>query len=222
MPSSRGGVTFSQNGEDIIIREIFKTLNIKTPSYLDIGAHDPFYLSNTAIFYKTGSHGVNIEPNPILLKRIAKYRKGDINLQIGIGEANSSSKFYVLSDPTLGTFSKQEADSFFQSSGVKIIKEISVEVMTIKSVIEKYCGGVFPDFLSLDAEGIDAVILNGLRELSSLPKVVCTEINDRTNEAIATVKQAREILEPLGYTLVMKTIVNAIFLRKDLWTAAMN
>jgi len=179
-------------------------------------------LSNTAIFYKTGSHGVNIEPNPILLKRIAKYRKGDINLQIGIGEANSSSKFYVLSDPTLGTFSKQEADSFFQSSGVKIIKEISVEVMTIKSVIEKYCGGVFPDFLSLDAEGIDAVILNGLRELSSLPKVVCTEINDRTNEAIATVKQAREILEPLGYTLVMKTIVNAIFLRKDLWTAAMN
>ena len=219
---SKGGVTFSQNGEDLIIRQIFNSLNIKTPSYLDIGAHDPFYLSNTAIFYQNGSQGVNIEPNPILCKKISKYRKGDMNLSIGVGASNEPLTFYVLPYPTNSTFSKQEADFFCEQWKLKIVKEISVEVRTLKFIIENYCGGVFPDFLSLDAEGLDIVILSELKELSSLPKVICTELNDSTLETIGTVKQGREILEPLGYTLVMKTHDNAIFVLKDLWQAAMN
>ena len=124
--------------------------------------------------------------------------------------------------PTNSTFSKQEADFFCEQWKLKIVKEISVEVRTLKFIIENYCGGVFPDFLSLDAEGLDIVILSELKELSSLPKVICTELNDSTLETIGTVKQGREILEPLGYTLVMKTHDNAIFVLKDLWQAAMN
>ena len=189
---------------------------------MDVGAHDPFYLSNTAIFYKNGSHGVNIEPNPVLCKKIAKYRKRDINLQIGIGKSNEPLTFYVASYPTVSTFSKEEAEFACKQWGVKIVKELPVEVRTLKFVVEKYCDGVFPDFLSLDTEGLDTMILSELKELSSLPKVICTELNDSTSETIGTVKQGREILEPLGYTLVMKTGVNAIFVLKDLWTAAMS
>ena len=217
-----GVISYSQNGEDIIVREIFNVLKIKTPSYIDIGAHDPFNLSNTALFYKNGSHGVNIEANPILCKRIAKYRKRDINLSIGIGASNEPLTFYVASYPTVSTFSKEEAEFACKKWGVKIVKKIPVEVRTLKFVIEKYCGGIFPDFLSLDTEGLDTVILKSLKELSSLPKVICTELNDSTSETIGTITQGREILEPLGYTLVMKTPVNAIFVLKDLWAAAMS
>ena len=189
---------------------------------MDVGAHDPFYLSNTALFHQNGSHGINIEPNPILCKRFVKYRKEDISLQIGIGASNEPLTFYVLTYPTLSTFSKEEAEVCCKSPGVKIIKEISVEVRTLKFVIENYCHGIFPDFLSLDTEGLDTIILNELKELSSLPKVICTELQDSSCYAVASVAQGREILEPLGYTLVMKTGVNAIFVLKDLWTAAMS
>jgi len=211
----------------MIVKNIFHSLGIEKPSYIDVGAHDPFFLSNTAIFYKNGSNGVNIEPNPILFKRIAKHRKRDINLQIGIGASNEPLTFYVTDLSWSGTFSEKEVQalqSVPKAYRQKVIKKIPVEVRTLKFVIEKYCGGVFPDFLSLDTEGLDTTILNELHELSSLPKVICTELNDTStsSESIGTVKQGREILEPLGYTLVMKTIVNAIFVRKDLWTAAMN
>lgn len=139
-----------------------------------------------------------------------------------MGASNEPLTFYVASYPTVSTFSKEEADFACKEWGVKIVKEIPVEVRTLKFIIENYCGGVFPDFLSVDTEGLDAVILNGLKELSSLPKVICTELNDSSSSAIGSVKQGREILEPLGYTLVMKTYVNAIFVLKDLWQAAMN
>ena len=43
--------TFSQSGEDVIINFIFNNLlKIKKPTYLDVGAHHPFFLSNTAFF----------------------------------------------------------------------------------------------------------------------------------------------------------------------------
>ena len=35
--------SYSQFGEDIIVKFIFDALNIKKPSYIDIGAHDPFF-----------------------------------------------------------------------------------------------------------------------------------------------------------------------------------
>ena len=42
--------SYSQCGEDLIVKFIFDILNIKNPSYIDIGAHHPNYISNTALF----------------------------------------------------------------------------------------------------------------------------------------------------------------------------
>jgi hypothetical protein len=56
--------SFSQSGEDLIIDFIFNALGISRPSYIDIGAHHPYYLNNTAIFYLRGARGINIEPDP--------------------------------------------------------------------------------------------------------------------------------------------------------------
>ena len=58
--------SYSQSGEDLIIRFIFESLKILKPNYLDIGAFKPFELSNTALFYENGCTGVLVEPNPDL------------------------------------------------------------------------------------------------------------------------------------------------------------
>ena len=42
--------SYSQCGEDLIVEFILNGLKIKHPTYMDIGAHHPFYLSNTALF----------------------------------------------------------------------------------------------------------------------------------------------------------------------------
>jgi hypothetical protein len=91
--------SYSQSGEDLIISFIFDTLRIKKPSYIDIGAHHPYFISNTALLYENGSRGINIEPDPVLFKKINKVRKKDINLNFGIGEKESVMDFYIMHPP---------------------------------------------------------------------------------------------------------------------------
>ena len=59
-----------------------------------------------------------------------------------------------------------------------IAEVIQVRVELLKDIINEYCGGVFPDFMSLDTEGLDEMILGSLKDCPSLPKVICTETWD--------------------------------------------
>ena len=113
-------ISFSQSGEDLLIKFIFDSLGIKNPSYLDIGAHHPFKLSNTALFYMNGSRGINIEPDPDLFAEFIKFRRKDINLNVGITEHEGHMDFYIISVPTLNTFSAETARTY-QYEGTEIM-----------------------------------------------------------------------------------------------------
>ncbi|MBQ7560251.1 MAG: FkbM family methyltransferase [Synergistaceae bacterium] len=210
--------SYSQKGEDCIILSIFDCLDIEKPSYIDIGANHPYSLSNTALLYERGSRGINIEPNPILSREIEYVRKEDINITAGIGENDSIMPFYVMSNYTLSTFSKQEAEARVNKD-CKIKEIINVSVKTLKSIINEYCGGVFPDFMSLDTEGLDEIILRSLKDCPSLPKVICTETWEyglRENH----IPEICAILEPLGYMLLLDNKLNSFFVMRDLWEKA--
>jgi len=72
---------YSQCGEDIIVGHLFGILKINNPSYVDIGCHHPYHLSNTAHFYESGFRGVCIEPDPALFTEIKKVRSQDTCLR---------------------------------------------------------------------------------------------------------------------------------------------
>ena len=214
-------LSYSQRYEDCIVRGMFECLGISKPSYIDIGANGPLLLSNTAIFYEQGCRGVNIEPNPALIKNISLIRKEDINLMIGIGSSDEVLSFYEMNDRFLSTFSEEEAKTLCEKHICKIVNVIPVQVKTLKTVVNEYCGGVFPDFMSLDTEGLDEMILSTLKDCSSLPKIICTETWEyglKTHH----IPEICAILEPLGYMLFLDNHLNSIFVLKDLWEAAIN
>src|SRR6056297_1825951 len=70
--------SFSQSGEDMILNNLFA--NIKKGVYIDLGANDPYFQSNTQYFYELGWKGINIDANPDSIKRLKKIRKRDINI----------------------------------------------------------------------------------------------------------------------------------------------
>lgn len=210
--------TFSQTGEDCIISFIFDALNIHKPSYADIGAFNPFLFSNTAKFYYSGSHGINIEPNPDNFKLFQRYRKRDINLNIGIAKTTGSLKYYMMDVPTLNTFSEKDATSFVEKWGHKIIKVIDIPVDTIDNVIKKYSQGIYPDFISIDAEGFEMDIVERMFFLESKPKVICIETIEYTTTGIANTEvEATDFLLKNGYMLFATTYINSIFVLKELW-----
>jgi FkbM family methyltransferase len=152
-------ISYSQYGEDLIIKSIFDALKIKKPSYLDIGASDPVSLSNTYLFYTLGCKGVLVEPDPALFFRLKIKRRRDTCLNIGIGTSNSKADFYIMSSKVLNTFSKEEAIRYQEYGTYKIEKTIKVQIKTVNDVIEENFDK-YPNFVSLDVEGLELAILN--------------------------------------------------------------
>lgn len=213
----KGNISFSQCGEDLLVQYIFKLRDIQKPTYLDIGANHPYFISNTALLYKNGSRGINIEANPKLIDNFNYHRRGDINLNIGIGSKNGELDFFIMEDNTLSTFSKSECDYMIKKG--KKLKEIKkIFLTTIQDVIEQYSNGMFPDFLSLDVEGLDFEIIKSINFEKSHPKVICIEAAEyspigagaRRNELI-------DYLNTMGYFEYANTNLNAIMIKRDFW-----
>lgn len=211
-------ISYSQSGEDLIINFIFNALRIKEPSYIDIGAHHPFWLSNTAYFYKKGCRGINIEPNPQLIRNFYKHRAKDINLNIGISDKDENLDFYIISTPTMSTFSFEEAKRLEQETSFRIVEKKEIPVRKIQTILDEYHQGIFPDFLSLDVEGLEFEILNSIDFENNFPKVICLETitysekNDERKEI-----NLIDLLITNGYFIYGDTYINTIFVKESIW-----
>ena len=210
--------SYAQTGEDLIIDSALKMSGIVTPSYLDIGTYHPIYSNNTYLFYRRGSRGVCIEPNPEMFRIIKKKRKNDLCLNVGISSTtNDSANYYVMTSKFLNTFNKEGADEAVANDKLKtrqkIEQVIKIPLVTVNSILEKYLpNGV--DILSVDAEGYDISILTSLDFNRFHPKVICVET--LRYDADGTLQKNSEINEFLtgqGYSLYADTCVNSIFLK---------
>jgi len=210
--------SYSQCGEDLIVNYIFTVLNISKPSFVDIGAHHPYYLSNSALFYELGSEGINIEPDPILFKNFMLYRKRDINLNIGISDKEGLADFYIINVPTLNTFSKEEAERYKGEGNFFIQNVLKIKTNSLSNIIREHAGGVFPQFLNIDAEGVDELIINSIDFSNNYPLVICIETISFSTSGRG-IKNTNLIskIENFGYLKYADTNINTIFVRKDLW-----
>jgi len=209
--------SYSQCGEDLIIKYVFNLRKVYNPSYLDIGANNPFHLSNTALFYNAKNIGVNIEANPNLINAFKTQRPTDINLNIGIGLSKEELDFYVMEDHTLSSFSRAEADSMV-AYGHILSKIIKVQLIPIEDIFLKYFPNEAPDLLSIDVEGLDLEILKSIDYKKYSPKIICVEAAEYS--PIGAGKRRNELIDFLvsqGYYEYANTNLNAIMILKDFW-----
>lgn len=213
-------ISYSQSAEDILIDAIFGALNIHKPSYIDIGAHAPVYLSNTYLFYRKGCKGVCIEPNPYLYKNILKNRKRDICLNMGVGiSLSTEAPFYILSSSTLSTFSKADAERMVSYGTENIEKVITVPLISFDEVVKKYLQSC-PNLISLDVEGLDLAILKTIDFSIYRPEVFCVETLTYTEDNFEEkITPTIEFMLSQGYLIYADTYVNTIFVDKAAWTA---
>ncbi|SMB23860.1 Methyltransferase FkbM family [Sterolibacterium denitrificans] len=214
---TEGRRAYSQCGEDLIVRNIFDALKIPAPSYLDIGAHHPYRLSNTYLFYSTGSHGVNIEPDPELYEHFHKARPRDTNLNIGIGERSDMLRFFVMNPRALNTFSPDEAEKLVKE-GFRIEREQEIQVLPVNSILEEYFCEAAPDFVSIDVEGLDLQVLQGFDFTRWRPKVFCVEtITYSSQRAGKKIPEIAELLHGNDYFSYADTWINTLFVDRRIW-----
>jgi len=210
--------SFSQSGEDQIIRYLLNALKISNPSYLDIGANHPIIANNTYLFYSRGGTGVCVEPDHDFYSIIRKKRPRDVCLNIGIGVNDTSdAKLFVFPPPYTGwnTFSEAEALKREAETGIKITEQRNVQLININSIIEKYFGAA-PNLISLDVEGLDLAILKSLDFTRFAPEVLCVEsITFSMSNKEEKVHDISQFLDSKGYFAFGDSHVNTIFCRSD-------
>jgi hypothetical protein len=205
----RAFVSYAQQGEDYVMRDIFvQLLGIEHPTYIDIGAHDPIINNNTYLFYQGGSKGVLVEPNPDFTDVLKKTRPRDVVLDVGIGaEADDQLvDYYVMwnGNGQLNTFSPEEA----KESDRHVRKVIKRTLVNVNKILGQYFPNAAPDLFSTDTEGYDLTILKTLDFDKFRPHVFCVETKDDAG------KLERPILDFLtgkGYEIRGATWVNTIF-----------
>jgi len=192
--------TFSQYAEDLIVLDILKKQGIKKPFYIDIGMHHPVFGNNTYLFYRSGGHGVLVEPNPEMCEIARKKRPRDVIVNAGAGSKDGQADFYAFSQSTRSTFSKEQALEWEKTSGQKPAVEPK-KILSLDSVFRDYCKGQTPDVVSIDAEGLDVQIISGLN-WNVRPKIFCVESDGSIDP----------IMKQHGYELAARIFQNSIFL----------
>jgi len=205
--------TFSQCGEDRILAFLFWQLAIPTPRYLDVGTWHPCVGNNTYLFYRAGAKGVCVEPNPDLVPLIREKRPRDEVLNVGVSaEKSGPCQYYLFEDCSHSTFDAEEAAARARSGRERILKEMSVPVVSLESIITDY----FPDgleLLSLDTEGLELALLKSLNYEKHRPLAICVETVG-FSETLAKPKSnvITSILAPHGYAPYADTFVNTIYI----------
>ena len=210
--------SYAQVGEDLIVSYLFQALNIDKPTYLEIGTNHPIVGNNTFYFYSRGSAGVCVEPDPDMFAIIKAHRPMDVILNMGIGvNENTHADFFAFPPPYTGwnSFSMKEAEKRQAETGIRIRKVTTLPLISVNEVMLKYFEP-FPNFISLDVEGLDLDILHSLDFDRFHPEVVCVEsVTFSPSGKGQKISAIGNFLESKGYFAYADTFVNTIFCRKD-------
>lgn len=224
LPKAQYG--YSQFGEDLIISHFFGQIGVQRPTYLDIGANEPKYISNTYFFYLRKSSGVLVEPNPYLAKKLKAERPRDTVINKGIGfDDSTEADFYLFPDYAngLSTFSEKEA-RHWEVTGMKGLGKIPVEkvirlpLVNVNVILEEHFKKAAPNLVSLDVEGLDLEILKNWDFKKFKPEVICVETlaYDEKQETYK-LTDISEFMVTQNYEIYADTRVNTIYVRKDLF-----
>jgi len=212
-------LSYSQSGEDIITEYLFQLRKIDKPVCLDIGAYHPIVANNTYKFFLKGSKCVNIDANSAAIENFSTTRPTDTNLNIGIGGEEGEFDFYIMEDAALNTFSLEEKINLEKMGHV--LKEIKkIKMLPVNKILKEYFEDVAPDFISIDAEGVDFEIIKSFNFSKYSPKVICIESINYTPNGTGTKRiDLCQFIEKAGYFEYANTNINSIFVNKDWWFA---
>jgi FkbM family methyltransferase len=202
-----GTLSFAQSGEDLVLAGHFFR-NRKTGFYVDVGAHDPIRYSNTQFFYRSGWRGINVEPIPASFRKFEKYRKRDINLNLAVSLAVGEEDFTID-----GIFSRLKGNAHEWRNNESSATHIRVRTKPLSLILDEHLPADTPiDFLSIDCEGHDRIVLESNDWKRYRPTVVLTEDLEGNDDL------DRFMLDR-DYSFLLQMAYTKVFFNRKTWVA---
>jgi len=196
---------FSQGNEEEILNAIFK--NKKIGFYIDVGCHHPNRFSNTALLYKKGWHGINIDADYNNLKLFNIFRKRDININALVSNNNFISTFHFFNESALnGIYGMDRVESLIQQ-GYKYLKSEKINTISLNQILSNFKIGLnVIDLLDIDVEGHDFKVLRSIDLNKYFVKVILIETGEDEGKIYNYLRQ-------FGYDLFLKEDRNCFYIK---------
>lgn len=170
--------------------------------FVDVGANDPIVENQTWLLEQQGWSGVLVEANPELAERLRAARPRSQTFQVAVGAPGApaevelcigESDFHSAVDPT--------GDNAMSG------RKVRVPLRTLDAILTD-AGVKRVDFLSVDVEGMEMAVLQGLDLKRFAPRLILLEEHRRDYEKHFYLKRH-------GYRLVKRTGFNNWYVPAD-------
>ncbi len=208
-------ISYAQEGEDLILARFFGTK--RNGFYVDVGSHHPERFSNTHIFYKKGWKGINIDAMPGSMSIFKQERPRDINIEVGVSLEKSRLTYFMFNEPALNTFSEEEAKKKDGLRNYKIIDKIQIPTLPLHLILQKHLPvEVKIDFMTVDVEGLDLLVLKSNNWKLYRPKLLLVEdLKKYAIDNLVTHSEVYKFMVAQKYQLIAKTY-NTLFFKDSL------
>ena len=159
--------SYAQHGEDILVHSLLGRIE----SFVDIGANDGVFLSNTYKFAKMGARGLCVEPSNKSMPKLHLNHLFHPKIRCIHGAVSSRSGHLFLKERGYeSTLSKVHSKSSASSSKVR--------AYTLGELFRMHPRFSKIDLLSIDVEGHELDVLKGLDLIKYKPSVISIEFLD--------------------------------------------
>lgn len=185
--------------EDVLLRRVF--YDKPAGFYVDVGAGNPVDCSVTYhLYHSLGWRGVNIEPNPVVFKRLCKQRPKDINKRLAACDSTGTATLRVFAGhenrSTINDILKKQYFTW------RTYKDYACETKPLDEILDENIGGQSVDLLKIDAEGSEHSVLKSIDLLKWSPKLVVVEATS-PGTSLPIYTEWEYILTGAGYDRVL-------------------
>lgn len=205
---------YTQNNEHLIFLPFLKEFDPKGSNFLDIGANDGVFFSNTWDLSLLGWCGCCIEPSPKAFPLLQKNYSGNDRVHLfnfGISDSDEAKKFYESLNwhgrndtppAALSSLHTEHVNNFFGMDW----EEIQCDFLTFENFLDKSPVKKF-DFISIDVEGHDYIVLQQI----NLDEIGCKLISLEHSQNQNSIELYTSYCEKFGLEEIGRSIDNILF-----------
>jgi len=175
---------------------------------VEVGANDPFTGSMSWPLIHRGWKAILVEPHPAAFKRLRREYQNNSRVSLvnkACSDQNGQLPLIIGSDGDWGSLSTLCTDDNPILNQRRTNNSIAVDVVRLEELLNEHNLPKHFGVLSVDTEGMDYEVLQGLNLSVFTPKLVITE--DYAPKDMAKYK----ILEEAGYILLGKCNANSVW-----------
>lgn len=195
--------------------------------YVETGAYDGIFASNTWGLAQRGWSGLLIEPVPELAESCRRNYAGFPKVQVvqsAVGRERGTLTLHLANQlTTANPKTRDEYANVDWALASLTSRQVNVEVRTLDEILSSFSVPRGFDVLVVDVEGFEAAVFDGFGLSRWMPKMIVVELADTHPDLKSTAREDAALgalISNAGYRIVFKDHINTVFVRADVHASA--